>query len=520
MLLSAIVANAQDGAVPPGREPILPASMTNNETTPTNFGDHYREVACQYGAGLSDPQWVTVFDCRTTGCYRRVEGTVKGSGISFKDDPQNHDSNDHNTSIYPDSLDRFILSTVPEESDDPLLFRLELERKHFPEKMWPSPGNRISAFGYWIFDCGHDYYTEIHPIVGIAVHRPAAVSIPAGHLFPYVSESGAVIRSTVGENVVVPGIVTDLWFSADSGEITRNCSWSGLHQPAHEGPLGIIEPKCIRGPAPLGTRFEFNIYLPPDPQILARRAGLDPAAVPLYAEVQSPFVLAGAGQPGPDPTITVVREEDVTFLKVSIDLAGYSEKVYTRRIVSAWIYASPDNWDARQWRLRMNAINVSDDGDGWFNDGDWSFWLNTNNGYQEWSRIFDCDGCVHDTEKFNPPWETGPDKIDFDLVRAMGEVDAFHRLGPNHILFPDDKISFRLSGYESDTIWDDDTGSVDLNFTPEVGSHSASSHCRATGILHNCCDYSLTFELEGGDLVPAPVLSPAAKALYESYLRP
>lgn len=118
--------------------------------------------------------------------------------------------------------------------------------------------------------------------------------------------------------------------------------------------------------------------------------------------------------------ITVVREKDATFLKVTIDLKGFTEKTYTRRIVSAWVYPSPNNWDVRQWRLRMKSIDVSDDGDGWLNDGDWSFWLNTNNGYQEWSRIFDCAGCVHDTEEFNPAWETGPNKVDFDLIRQIG----------------------------------------------------------------------------------------------------
>lgn len=81
-------------------------------------------------------------------------------------------------------------------------------------------------------------------------------------------------------------------------------------------------------------------------------------------------------------------------------------------------------------------------------------------------------------------------------------------------------MSIRLSGYEEDNIWNDDTGSVALDFLPAAGLHPASSVCRADGVKYNCCEYSLAFEVEGGDPIPAPALSPAAKALYDSYLLP
>src|SRR5262249_41528785 len=151
----------------------------------------YRDAACQGGGEFIDPQWVTCYPCEGLGCYRRVEGKVHTSHVTYSDDPQNHDSHDHDFTVHPDPPCRYLVSTRPEDPEAPTRRGRELERDHSPEFMRPTPGNRVSAFGYWIFDCGPPpFYTEIHPIVGLAVHREAAVEIPADKQFAYFNDFG------------------------------------------------------------------------------------------------------------------------------------------------------------------------------------------------------------------------------------------------------------------------------------------------------------------------------------------
>lgn len=362
----------------PKTDPVLPPMVG---TSRTDFPRS--DTMCQGGGGFLDPQWVTTRQWRGAQDYELLEGLVLRSQISHSDNLLNHDTQDHNFYVRPDPPYLRLLSTEPEEGVEGGL-GVEWERGHFPEAFRPTVGDRVSVFGYWILDCGHDGYTEIHPPVGTAVHRARAILVPQNQTFQF-----GTTLSKAGSNVYVPGIVSDIWFNRDSGEITNNCSDTGLHQPAQ---LVLIGGLCINGPSPINRRFEFRIYLPPDPYALLRQEGQIAPRIPLYFQA---FKHPTTSLDGPDPVITPVRQGNITYLKVVIDLSNFGGKTYARRIESAWIYPSPDNWGLGRWKLRVDSLDVHDDGDGGLKgDGDWRFWVNTNNGGSEWAKLFDCSGCV------------------------------------------------------------------------------------------------------------------------------
>jgi hypothetical protein len=88
----------------------------------------------------------------------RVEGVLTGIEISDLDSPFLHDSHDLDMtmSVQPDS------GWVPLEGQLGLV--LETESAGFPPYARPAQNDHIVAIGRWIFDCGHDPKTEVHPI--------------------------------------------------------------------------------------------------------------------------------------------------------------------------------------------------------------------------------------------------------------------------------------------------------------------------------------------------------------------
>jgi hypothetical protein len=255
----------------------------------------------------------------------------------------------------------------------------------------------------------------------------------------------------VGDNVYVPGIKTDIWFNQRSGEITSNCSATGLHQP---GECNICDPPqqncppwlggpCIEGLSPINRLYEFNIYLPRNPAVNARDQGLSVGDPSLYMHVSNPW-----NHQGPNPVVTRVTEGDVTYLHVTLDLRGFNGTFYSRRIESAWVHPAPDNWDLNRWRVTLRTLDVHDDLDPWsdwpWDDGDWQFWVNLHNGEHEWTRILDGSENAHGTMNFNPPWISGD--TDPIVFRALGTLDGLRRLGPDVISYPDQGVYFGATG--------------------------------------------------------------------------
>jgi len=470
---------------PPDRVPALPPLSS---TPPTPLRDGLTD------GGVTDPQWVTTQEWHGPNDYELLEGWVYDSHIARKDNPLNHDSQDHNDIVSPDPPYFRLLNPLQRDIE------VEWERNHLPEFFRSTRGDRISTVGYWIYDCGHDFKTEIHPPVLMAVHRARPIRLPDSYGY--------------GTNIFIPGIVTDIWVNRQAGEITRNCSDTGLHQPPILAKLPTGQSIWLNGPClpdaagfeggnPINRVYEFNIYLPRSPYVTATQAGMAVPPVPLYYELVDPW---GNVE---DPVITVQNAGDVTFLKVRIDLSNSSLQTYSRRIVAGWAYPSPENWGLKRWRIRINSMFVHDDGDPiGSGDGDWRLWVNTNNRDQEWTKMFDCDGCVHGFMNFGGiPWQTGT-------------PGAKNSMGPDLLLFPQDTIWFHVSGFEDDTAWSDFTGHVTQRHEQVARSYSIDSQCKSD-YPSGCCEFTINYEILPGPPVGNAILSVAGSALYEAYvLRP
>ena len=485
--------------------PILPPSVLGNIAMPTSIPD--KNCKCQGGGGVVDPQWVTVNPFNGAQDYRLLEGSVFRSHVAVHDDFLNHDSHDANFSVTADPPFRNLISTEPEFENE-LLLGVEWETGSYPERFRPVYGDRVSVFGFWILDCGHPpFYSEIHPPVGVAVHRPRPIPLPSNQVYTFNFADGAV-NSTVGNNVFVPGILTDIWFNRNPGEITRNCSDTGLHQPGvcHtcNPPQQNCPPwlggNCIEGGVPIARLYEFNIYLPRNPAVVARSQGVTAPTPPLHIGISNPW-----GFGGPNPVVTQVTEGDVTYLHVTLDLRGFTGSTYSRRIESAWVYAATDNWSLARWRVSIPTLDVHDDQDPWTDypneDGDYRLWFSVNNRDQEWSRILYGDDNAHGTKNFNPIWQTG--SSDPVVFRGLPEVDSSHRFGPDVLSYPDQGVQFSTTAYEADAIWDDDPG-------------RASTRLLAAGartITSDKGNYSVRVQVQPGPAVGAATLSGAASRL-------
>jgi len=323
----------------------------------------------------------------------------------------------------------------------------------------------------------------------MAVHRNRPVLIPSepDNFAPEGYPNG------MGSNVWVPGIVTDIWFNRDAGEITSNCGDTGLAQPYSDG-------DCIQGPNPINRKFTFNIYLPPNPlDTLADIAGTSVYAppVPLYIKTGSH---PEYGSPtDPDPEIEVKEIGGVTYLEVTIDLSSFSGDTYQGRIEAGWAYPDANNWGLKAWKLKVISLDVNDNGESKYiplDRGDWRLWINTNNADMEWTNVLWCEGCVGTKVTFSGvPWETG----------ATSE----HDLGPDILLFPNQRIWVQSSGWDEDWVVGDDVGAV-YDLKPQ---QAAEYHSPSFGY-----EYYLNYQILPGKPVGLPDLTPEAEKLHAAYV--
>jgi hypothetical protein len=504
---------ARDSApLGPETTPAVVPSSSAGLTTPPG--------QCGFGAGAIAKQWWAVRQVDDSYDYRLLEGLVRHSRVSRKDSPLNHDSQDTNYHVEPDPK----YSDIQFEDDDSPLsepIEVEWERDSIPERYRPTPGDRVSLFGYWVTDCGHSR-PEIHPPVGVAVHRPRPIRIPDGQTF---AELGG---QTAGTGIYVPGVITDMFFGRDGGDLVDCGTDTGLANAERvPGPNGTLVPGCVPAPS-LDRLFEFDIYLPRNPQVTMRQAGIDVPPVPLYLQLDP--VTAG-----PAPSIDVRTDPSgiLTYLHVTLDLRGYTGASYAHRIAAGWVLPATDNWGLARYKLRLVRLNVTDDGDGAFRgDGDWRLWVNTNNASneslapQEWVQIIDHD--VHGVEDFGGrPWETG-------LPGEPGAPAPDRSLGPDLLRYPattaqpfpgplDYGILFHSTGYEADTLTDDDAGTVlHSRLVPGI-TYALPNQCtpseQAAGILYSgCVRYTAVIEAAAGPALGRAALSPAMQSLADQYV--
>jgi hypothetical protein len=459
---------------------------------------------------MSTPQLVPVSPWANQDYYQLLEGEVTGSNIAGVDNELNHSSHDAIFHVVPDR--RFQKLKVPDEVIDGVTFHkedmeVEWESDRFPGPMRPLPGDRISAFGFHTYDCHHDDDTfgilaEIHPAVLTAVHRRRPIRIPDGW-------------QGLGNNIHVPGIVTDIWANRFAGEMTSNCSTTGLHQAAEmlTDPPFVRLGDCIRSPHPLDRQFNFRVYLPPDPRKRMATAGVSAPPVPLYHDVE--------GDPENRVTATESSWGGVTYLDVTVNLAGFTGDDYSARIIAGWVQPSPDNWGLQRWKVGIDTMEVFDDhDDAPTDDGDWIFWAAINNRDKEWTRLLHGGQSTHGTVTFGGcPFET--------VDEGQSPPCANHSLGPHLLLFHPSPIDFpgspledsnrsfliHTSGYDAE-FWDDPTGLISHIERPgtivPIGARSNRWRLSDTG------DYLLGYSLVRLGPVPAS-LSAAGQALASAY---
>jgi hypothetical protein len=211
---------------------------------------------------------------------------------------------------------------------------------------------------------------------------------------------------------------------------------------------------------------------------------------------------------GPAPIVQTASDgQGGTYLRVTLDLTGYTGREYSHRINAAWVYPSPSNWDIQKRRLSITQLDVHDDLDPAYtypySDGDWGFWVELPTVEQEWTRLLDGSENAHGTMNFNPPWETGSG--DSLFWRNEGQVDPSRRLGPDLLFIGAHRQMGLSTAYESDEVLHDNPGRATFFLGP--GTHFARSD-------KGC--YTLRYTVTAL-APPVPSLSSAALQLHNRY---
>lgn len=149
------------------------------------------------------PNWAYVFDRDTKAAdpappARWVAGVVLPGDASPLgvhptpvDDPITHDAYDVNINVKPVAADSYLLGgdasahTANYAGNEEETARLHLEREEvgIPFAVWPEQGDRVQAYGSWVWDCEHQATgarTELHPLRALWVERRFSPQSPTG----------------------------------------------------------------------------------------------------------------------------------------------------------------------------------------------------------------------------------------------------------------------------------------------------------------------------------------------------
>jgi hypothetical protein len=151
-----------------------------------------------------EPNWAYVFDRNTTAsdpppAGRWATGVVLpgndsplGIHPTPVDDPITHDAYDLIVNLRTDQPDAYLLGgdeqarTGNFAGNDEESARLHMEREEvgIPFAVWPEQGDRVQAYGSWVWDCEHSagggVRTEFHPFRALWVERQFSPRSPSG----------------------------------------------------------------------------------------------------------------------------------------------------------------------------------------------------------------------------------------------------------------------------------------------------------------------------------------------------
>jgi hypothetical protein len=398
--------------VPPGiRPPPGPTPAGQSSTDPQHFDSARSFCGNKVLLGLGqNPEWFTTTTWETPAPkLELVEGRVYDSIVSRIDTPFGHYDNDADVKAEVDPWLRRLL--MDDHASDKGSFGLpfggieiEWEWPQWLEGFRPLTGDRISALGYHVIDCGHEINTEIHPPIAVAVHRPLPVLLPSS-----VSLEKGKPPVPIGSNIYVPGIITDILVNLNAGE-ALDCAGDSLRQSklvnvtiaGHQVQASPCVPQADR----TGVPFTFNVYLPVNPQrIVNSLTHSNPPVPALFTQfVDPPEVPAGRRTDiGFSITDTSHLDTDTPYITVSVDISQMrTGQTFAKRLISAWVY--PDitgkNYGLIALRLRLDQLEVTDSGD-LITSGDWRFWLGYSNSVRPWTRLINCDDCI-DQRTYSP----------------------------------------------------------------------------------------------------------------------
>lgn len=470
--------------------------------------------ADEIGAGIS-PQWFTTAPFpQDTHPYTLVEGRVYHTLVSRKDHPKSHHSNDASSLIEVDPHYQHLLAADTAVDKGAVLpvggLEIEWETNELPEPFRTTQGDRLSALGFHVIDCGHEKFTEIHPPIAVAVHRPRAVTLPEVVAF----EEGTAAKP-IGRNVVTPGIVTDIWVSLRGGQ-ALDCNQAAVHQPNRvpQGPIAVHP--CVPQPTAAGVRFQFHVFLPLNPATRVEQVGLTGIARPgLFLRVEDHPDAAALRARTDLPVRIIERRLDVEapYVTVEVGLSGLGAgQRFAKRIQAAWVYPdiTGDNFQLRAMRVRLKELKVTDDGDPFQKgDGDWKFWGGVPSLNQPWTQLIDCPGCVEETTY-------GPGSGVF-RPQALTVNGAF---GGEVRLFAGQALPIQFGGFEEDLVTSDDTGTVLRSLSGPGTSFNARSTCddqtvglknEVTPDTSGCAAYSITWDVVATGPPVRAVLSPEGR---------
>ena len=520
--------------------PNQPSPLTegpNPHREPATAPEHYEKATdfcgnkALLGIGLR-PEWFTTTPSEATDQQLQlVEGRVYDSLVARVDTPRGHLDNDAEADIDVDPWrHRLLIDDHPIDkgkvTDGVSLaeggMRIEWEWPEWPEGFRPLIGDRISALGYHVIDCGHDINTEIHPPIAVATHRPLPVQLPS---FGSVEEGKPSVP--IGSNVFVPGIVTDIWVHLRGGDalecVGDSLRVATIKKVAINGSVVSFSP-CVPQPDQPQVTFKFHVYLPPNPQQIIKKAtGLDRPRPALFTQfVNHPETPAGVRTDVPFQILNQEShlDDDQPYLTVSVDLSSMrTGETLAKRLISAWVYPdiTSNNYGLQAFRLLLKKLEVIDTGDSpsAFNSGDWRLWVGYSNAVRPWTRLI--------TDSVDEKTYTPPDSV--FLPGALGPDGALQgEFLEFHDFLPSSLGRLRMTGYEQDTFGSDDVGEVTRFLGAPTGSFVVNSFCEAENVdiadqLVNsgCAAYNAHFVVEPG-LAIKSVLSPQVIAFLNRML--
>ncbi len=263
----------------------------------------------------------------------QADGTLTGIEVARTDSPFIHSSHDLDMHISLRTEDRWLSlstqnsQTISGGSD----LVMETETAHFDERTIPAVNDHVTVKGRWIFDCGHDPKTEIHPIPMFETDR--VVELPDG-----IGSPGHRVKVRVAR----------VWMNSHPGGFGYNLS--------NLGP------------------FTFNLDYPPPsisspPQLF--NWGNDLLFFRVVAGSASKVAVTGYTGNGVQVTITPPAASGQHYFEVML---GYLDPMV------------PTAASGKLFTVSLDKIDIKDDEDGFPKGaGEWYFFVAINS---TWKKLF------------------------------------------------------------------------------------------------------------------------------------